>query len=107
MCARVCAECGSGFTPKKSSAEFCCHACRQVFNNRRAMRGAQLYDLVMTMRFDRKTATDKQVWSVLCGLASAFRAGDQHARDGRRSWRKLGAALSGIPMAYGKAGDGR
>ncbi len=71
------------------------------------MRGAQIYDLFMTMRFDRETAADKQVWSTLCSVASAFRDSDKLARSGRRSWRKINAAREAIPIAYGSAGDGR
>lgn len=103
----TCAECGKEFTSPKPHAEFCCQPCRKDFNNRRAMRGAQLYDLFMTMRFDRKTAADKQVWSVMCAVASAFRDGDRHARAGRKSWREINAALEAIPLAYSSHGDGR
>lgn len=104
---RTCIECGEVFTSPKPHAEFCCQPCRKEFNNRRAMRGAQIYDLFMTMRFDRKTAADKHVWSTLCSVASAFRDSDRLSRSGRRSWRKINAALEAIPIAYGSAGDGR
>lgn len=104
---RTCIECGEVFTSPKPHAEFCCQPCRKEFNNRRAMRGAQLYDLFMTMRFDRQAAADNHVWSTLCSVASAFRDSDKSARGGRRSWRKLQAALGALPCAYGTSGDGR
>jgi len=40
-------ECGGSFKPRQYSADFCGAPCRQAFNNRRARRGAILYDLVM------------------------------------------------------------
>ena len=51
-----CQECGEPFTAKKHHAKFCSTSCRKTWNNRRAMRGAQLYDAVMAMRYDRKKA---------------------------------------------------
>lgn len=42
-----CSECGKEFRKKAYNSEFCGGACRRVFNNRRAVRGAILYDLTM------------------------------------------------------------
>ena len=42
-----CLECGANFTAKGYGKDFCGASCRQKFNNRRATRGAALYDLVM------------------------------------------------------------
>lgn len=44
---KACIECGGSFQPRQYSADFCGTPCRQAFNNRRARRGAILYDLVM------------------------------------------------------------
>ena len=44
---KACIECGGSFQPRQYSADFCGAPCRQAFNNRRARRGAILYDLVM------------------------------------------------------------
>lgn len=47
MTDRLCAECRKTFTARQYNAAFCGPSCRQAFNNRRATRGALLYDLVM------------------------------------------------------------
>ena len=69
------------------SAEFCCRECRSAFNNRRASRGAELYDLYMTARFDRPLAAKLKVWGWLARLATAYRDDDRREREGRPSWR--------------------
>ena len=105
---RECVECGGEIkADARREAEFCCTPCRQSFNNRRAMRGAELYDLFMSQRFDRAKAGEKGAWSVMCGLASAYRNADRAKRAGRRSWRKLDAALGNVPFSFGDQGDRR
>lgn len=42
-----CYECNQPFKARHYGADFCGTACKQKFNNRRAMRGATLYDLTM------------------------------------------------------------
>jgi hypothetical protein len=48
---KTCDECAEEFTSKKREARFCCTACRKTYNNRRAVRGAELYDLMMACRY--------------------------------------------------------
>lgn len=50
-----CAECDKPFKGRSYVSEFCSKECRHTFNNRRATRGALLYDLEMIG--DTKTAT--------------------------------------------------
>lgn len=102
-----CLECDAPFQSVEAHAEFCCAAHRKTWNNRRAARGAQLYDLVMAMRFERGRTKAFKLWSLICALASAFRDADNALRDGRRSWRRTEAALADIPQAYSHEGDGR
>lgn len=45
----ACSECGKEFRRRQYNAEFCGSTCRRVFNNRRAVRGAALYDLTMML----------------------------------------------------------
>jgi hypothetical protein len=45
-----CIECGADHG---RASEFCSNKCKQTFHNRRAMRGAIAYDMLMSMRFDR------------------------------------------------------
>lgn len=103
---RVCVECGEKFTHKKSFGKFCKNDCRRDWNNRRAVRGAELYDLVMSMRFDRQKAKEEGDWTLICSLASAYRDADKHARDGRPSF-DAAAARSRVPMAFSHQGDKR
>ena len=83
---RICIECGCPFLPVRAHGEFCEAACRKAFNNRRLVRGAELYDLFMALRYDRGVAKTLKVWRLICRMASAFRAEDVAQRDGRRSW---------------------
>lgn len=82
-----CDECGEAFVSSRPHAEFCCNHCRRTFNNRRALRGAELYDLLMALRYDRETAKTLKVWRAFCRLAAMFRAEDKADREGRKSWR--------------------
>ena len=94
---RDCLECGRPFAAAVSGAEFCGPACRMVFNDRRAKRGAELYDLFMALRHDRATATLFKVWRLLNRLAAIFRDEDRLERDGRRSWRPPSAIIERRP----------
>ncbi|APT31890.1 hypothetical protein MCBMB27_02599 [Methylobacterium phyllosphaerae] len=94
---RACLECGTLHTSANAEAEFCSDRCRMAFNNRRAKRGAELYDLFMALRHDRVTATRFKVWRLLNRLAAGFRAEDVAERAGRRSWRSPAAILARRP----------
>lgn len=84
---RVCQECGQPFRGERRHAEFCCDAHRKAFNNRRMVRGAELYDLFMSLRYDRDTARLLKVWKVLCRFAAIYRDEDVRQREGRKSWQ--------------------
>lgn len=75
----ICPECGITHTPKRADALFCKSAHRGAFNNRRAQRGALLYDAFMALRYDRKWATAVHLWKMICRLASEWRAEDEDA----------------------------
>lgn len=76
----ACAECAKPFSLARDHEQmFCCTACRTAFNNRRKNRGAELYDLFMTMRFDRDTAKVNGVWAVMCRMASEWNEEDRMA----------------------------
>lgn len=83
-----CNECGAAYHAKRRDAsDFCSAKCRAAFNNRRAMRGAEMYDLVMALRNDRELATKLGVWKIICRIAAEHRADDVASRGGRKSWR--------------------
>lgn len=101
----ACKECGASFKASRTTQEFCTPACRKVFNNRRAVRGAELYDLVMTWRFDRAADAEVNCRRLICNLASAYRDADKAKRGGRKSWME--DADKAIPLAFSTQGDGR
>ena len=104
---KVCNECQDTFQTNVRAAKACSTECRKAYNNRRAVRGAELYDLVMKMRFDRKAAAADGTWTHICALASAYNDADKCANEGkgRKSWDKN--AHLDLPMAYSKEGDKR
>lgn len=83
---RTCTECGTGFEAARHDAEFCSARCRQAFANRRQQRGAELYDLFMAHRFERKASATLKLLSLMNRLASSWRHEDHARRDSRRSW---------------------
>lgn len=94
---RICQECGEPFESVSAHAEFCRRSCRQSWNNRRMVRGAEPYDLFMSMRFDRGMAQELGVCSLLCRMAAGFRDEDVLTRQGRASWRLPKAILARRP----------
>lgn len=103
--ARQCAECGALFTPRQDGQLFCSCDCNKAFQNRRAVRGAELYDVFMALRFERDKAKSEALWTLCCSLARHYRDEDKHTRAGRKSWN-IESALKRIPLAY-SCGDGR
>src|SRR5260221_792847 len=81
-----CRECGVRFQAHRPSREFCCTKCRQTFHNRAASRGAEIFHVLMAMRFDRAKATAAGAYKLLCRMAAAFKAEDHRAPPGRASW---------------------
>lgn len=84
---RECLWCAAPFAAKSSHGEFCRLECRRSFNNQRAMRGAELYDLAMATRYDRGRATTLGCLQMMWTLCRLFREDDQRVRAGRQSWR--------------------
>ena len=82
---KLCQECG-GSTAHKLNASFCSDHHRKDFNNRRLVRGAELYDLLMAWRYERALAAKLHVWRAACRLMAKYRAEDRDARAGRKSW---------------------
>lgn len=61
-------------------------------------RGAELYDLFMCLRFDRKRAQSIGLWTLICRMAWFFRDEDRRIRGGRRSWRNPSAVMADRPF---------
>ena len=90
----ACLECGE---PVPGKGDFCSAACRHGFNNRRKARGAELYDLYMAHRFERKEAQELRVLQAMNRLASNWRRQDREQRGARRSWRRTQDVLDTRP----------
>lgn len=70
-----------------TQAEAAAKAFNDLFNSPDAMaRRAELYDLFMALRWDRRAATGLHVFTALSRLAAGFRREDTQERSGRRSW---------------------
>lgn len=90
MCRKKrCYECDEVFVVVNPSGDqnFCCAPHRHAWNNRRKSRGADLIDLFMALRYDRAEAKEHQAWSLMCRMASNWRAEDRAAN--RRSFAPL------------------
>lgn len=96
----ACQECGG---PAPLKARFCSPAHRQAFNNRRLQRGAEIYDLFMAHRFDRKQAQQLRVLQAMNRMASLWNEEDKAA--GRRSWRDTREVLAERPYLRGVRGQ--
>lgn len=95
-----CRECGDPFEAARADAAFCSTPCRRDWNNRRQKRGAELYDVFMFLRHERKTTAALQedpginLWTVACQLATDWKAEDERDRGGRRSYQFIPALVS-------------
>lgn len=103
---RSCAECGNAFGSNRRDAEFCGDKCRKVYNNRRAQRGAELYDIVMAWRFGDGEGRINEARDLLCSLVSGYNEQDKISRPGRRSYMKYKVAKDNFNRLPGVA-DGR
>lgn len=84
----TCLECGKAFHGKRQPAKFCSHACRVAFTNRRRDRGAELYDIVMSLDQETRThAIPRNAYEFgLRDLVEAWHKEDRRDRKGRQSW---------------------
>jgi len=92
----ACLECGVPFAATRGR-EFCAPGCRQLWNNRRMQRGAELYDLYMAHRFDRANAQALHAMTAMNRMTANFRAEDRAQRAGRQSWRSPRAVIEERP----------
>jgi hypothetical protein len=87
MSKRQCRECGGEFTSRQYNAEFCGAPCRRSFNNRRATRGAILYDLVLIERADPKGFAANKLETRVEELIERWREEDATAKRSR-TWKR-------------------
>lgn len=81
-----CAECGKAFRRRAYNGQFCGGTCRRVFNNRRAVRGAILYDLAMIETHNPEHAAKHSFAARREALIAAWIADDK----GRRTYQSAG-----------------
>lgn len=86
---RKCVECRSEFRARQYNADFCCTKCRKDFNNRRATRGAALYDLLMIEAVDPKAFEKQRLDGRVSAMVAAFIAEDA-AKQIARSYKRPG-----------------
>jgi hypothetical protein len=103
---RVCRECGDDTRVAERHGAFCCNTCRASWNNRRKARGAEIYDLIMALRYERGLAKGLKIWTAICRLAMVFRQEDLRERAGRHSWRAPKAVLDERPFLKATVLDG-
>ncbi len=103
-----CRECGTELTPeqRKKGACFCQPAHRKAWNNRRMIRGAELYDLWMERRYARDSKAAQEALTTMSNLGRAYHDADVALRDGRKSWNAQ-ETLARLPLAFGTQGDRR
>ncbi len=89
-----CQECGNPISGRRKPALFCSPVCRQVFNNRRMQRGAELYDLFRALRRERSEAKALNIWTEICRLELNWQIEDEKVRPGRRSYMPPKKALA-------------
>lgn len=80
-----CQECDASMEPShRPERVFCSRKCKNDHVNRRKLRGAELYDLFMNIRFDREGSKDAGLWAVMCRMASEWR--EQDRKEGVKSF---------------------
>lgn len=95
---RCCNECGDGYTPRRADEFYCSIPCRKAFENRRMVRGRDLYDLFMCLRYERGVARALGIWAIACRLAQGWREEDTRDRDGRKSWMPAKRVIDKMPV---------
>ena len=95
---RCCNECGEPYRPGRADQFFCATSCRMAFENRRMIRGKEIYDLFMIMRYERGIARVRGIWAIACRLAQQWKAEDDAERGGRRSWTPSARAIERYPV---------
>lgn len=102
MANRVCKECGKGFQSRQYNADFCSGPCRRVFNNRRATRGATLYDLTMLAAAETtKPGTQAELKERAATLVVMWQREDEKAGRKRSTKRLSDVQADTLYAAHG------
>lgn len=99
---RCCQWCGEDFAVREQGQAFCCTKHRAEFNNMRRDRGALIYDLLMTMRYERGLGAQLKLWSKVCTILANFRREDHEKRASRHSWQRPKTVIERRPDLLAK-----
>lgn len=92
---RQCHECAAEFTSARPDSLFCSTECRKEYNNRRATRGAEIYDLFRALRRDRSRAKELNVWTAMCRIELRWQQEDEK-RSGGKTYRDAKAVMADL-----------
>lgn len=99
----ACVNCGASYVAKKAGSKFCKPECNSVWQNRRNLRGAILYDLWMCNRHERGLAKTLKVLHVMTRLAMYWYAQDH----GKKTWNDARQTVEQVAWANATAYDVR
>lgn len=88
-----------GRKPGTQGAKFCSNSCKGAWHNRRKLRGADIYDLFMNMRYNRAAAEEAEVWKEVCRLGEKWNDEDKAA--GRTTYDRNPVRVIGALMDKG------
>lgn len=81
----ACRECRKEFKTSHYNGAFCASTCRKVWNNRRARRGTQAYDLLMLVRFEPELFDKAHLAGRLEAAVNLWHS-DDASHNRKRSW---------------------
>lgn len=93
LAVRFCRECGHPFYPQRVDQEFCDTPCRKEHHQRRARRGTEVYDLVMTWRRDRIRGAFSALTQTVSNWLAEDRTRDAAHKAIREAWKAQQKAM--------------
>lgn len=92
---KTCLECRKKWTPRQYNADFCGTKCKATFHNRRAKRGAALYDAIMLGRLNQTPADQR---ALVDRVEAVVQLGLDDNKKGKRTFLGLYAVkTSALP----------
>jgi hypothetical protein len=95
---KTCSECGKTYQPRQWNSAFCGTPCSKVFNNRRAMRGAIMYDLIVAQDAKPEAFASAGLEGRLDDLLAAWK--EEDAAKGRKRSVKGLHDIAAETLAY-------
>lgn len=95
---KTCLECGKEHRGRDYRSTFCAGTCRRVFNNRRATRGAALYDLTMIAEYSSEAAVQAVALERTKKLLAHWKKED----GARRRWKPTRVTFEDLSYLMGE-----